>query len=132
MNFDPSFAVLPFFATDRAHRSVIAVVLARPVVVFCCVLFLCEVGGAALGLADEVVVLEIFAPGETPIPGVSGQTMAAQVPLEPTHVVFEPSWSAVAGQLAARAKSGDVIMTLGAGDIGMIGLEILDILRERG
>ena len=88
--------------------------------------------GAALGLADEVVVLEVFAPGETPIPGVSGQTMAAQVPLDPTNVVFEPSWSAVAGQLAARANSGDVIMTLGAGDIGMIGLEILDILRERG
>ena len=58
--------------------------------------------------------------------------MAAQVPLDPTNVVFEPSWSAVAGQLAARAHSGDVIMTLGAGDIGMIGLEILDILRERG
>jgi UDP-N-acetylmuramate-alanine ligase len=38
----------------------------------------------------------------------------------------------VAGQLAARANSGDVIMTLGAGDIGLIGLEILDILRERG
>ena len=87
--------------------------------------------GVALGLADEVVVLEVFAPGETPIPGVSGQTMAAQVPLDPTHVVFEPSWSAVAGQLAARANSGDVIMTLGAGDIGMIGSEILDILRER-
>jgi UDP-N-acetylmuramate--alanine ligase len=87
--------------------------------------------GAALGLADEVVVLEVFAPGETAIPGASGQTMAANVPLDPEHVVFEPSWSAVAGHLVERARSGDIIMTLGAGDIGMIGLEVLDLLRIR-
>ena len=87
--------------------------------------------GAALGLADEVVVLEVFAPGETAIPGASGQTMAAKVPLGPEHVVFEPSWSAVAGHLVDRARSGDIIMTLGAGDIGMIGLEVLDLLHLR-
>ncbi len=87
--------------------------------------------GAALGLADEVVVLEVFAPGETAIPGASGQTMAANVPLDASHVVFEPSWSAVAGHLVERSSSGDIIMTLGAGDIGMIGLEVLDLLRLR-
>jgi UDP-N-acetylmuramate--alanine ligase len=85
--------------------------------------------GAALGLADEVVVLEVFAPGETPIPGASGQTMAANVPLPADQVVFEPSWSAVAGHLTARARPGDVIMTLGAGDIGMIGTEVVEMLR---
>ena len=87
--------------------------------------------GQALGKADDVVVLEVFAPGETPIPGASGQTMAANVPLPPEQVVFEPSWSAVAGHLANRAQAGDIIMTLGAGDIGMIGLEVLDLLRAR-
>ncbi len=87
--------------------------------------------GTALGLADDVVVLEVFAPGETPIPGASGQTMATNVPLAPEHVVFEPSWSAVAGHLADRARPGDIIMTLGAGDIGMIGVEVLDLLRSR-
>lgn len=87
--------------------------------------------GAALGLADEVVVLEVFAPGETAIPGASGQTMAANVPLGAAHVIFEPSWSAVAGHLAGRARPGDLIMTLGAGDIGMIGVEVLDLLRAR-
>lgn len=87
--------------------------------------------GQALGKADDVVVLEVFAPGEEPIPGASGQTMAAHVPLDPGHVVFEPSWSAVAGHLVERARPGDVIMTLGAGDIGMIGLEVLDLLRSR-
>lgn len=85
--------------------------------------------GQALGLADEVVVLEVFAPGETPIPGASGQTMAANVPLPADQVVFEPSWSAVAGHLAGRARPGDVIMTLGAGDISLIGLEVIALLR---
>jgi UDP-N-acetylmuramate--alanine ligase len=87
--------------------------------------------GAALGLADVVVVLEVFAPGEQPIPGASGQTLAANVPLAPENVIFEPSWTAVAGVLADRATPGDLVMTLGAGDIGMLGGEVLEILRDR-
>ncbi len=87
--------------------------------------------GAALGLADDVVVLEVFAPGEQAIPGASGQTMAAHVPLAAEHVVFEPSWSAVAGHLAGRARAGDLVMTLGAGDIHLIAGEVLDLLRQR-
>ena len=87
--------------------------------------------GAALGLADEVVVLEVFAPGEDPIPGASGVAMASHVPLPPEQVVFEPSWSRVSGELVARARPGDVVMTLGAGDIAMIGVEVLDLLRAR-
>ena len=84
--------------------------------------------GQALGLADYVVVLEVFAPGETPIPGASGSTMAGNVPLAKDQVVFEPSWSAVPKHLADHAKPGDIIMTLGAGDIGMMCPEILELL----
>ncbi len=87
--------------------------------------------GQALGLADQVVVLEVYAPGEEPIPGASGQSMASHVPLPPDQVVFEPSWSAVAGQLAARARPGDIVMTLGAGDIVLLGQEVLDLLANR-
>lgn len=87
--------------------------------------------GQALGLADYVVVLEVFAPGETPIPGASGSTMAGNVPLPKEQVVFEPSWSAVPGHLANTAKPGDIIMTLGAGDIGMMCPEILDLLEQK-
>jgi UDP-N-acetylmuramate--alanine ligase len=87
--------------------------------------------GEALGLADEVVVLEVFAPGEDPIPGASGQVMASNVPLAPEHVVFEPSWSAVPRHLASRAESGDIVMTLGAGDISMMGPEVMALLEAR-
>ncbi len=84
--------------------------------------------GEALGLADFVVVLEVFAPGETPIPGANGVTMAGNVPLPEGQVIFEPSWSAVPAHLAGAARSGDIIMTLGAGDIGMMCPTILDLL----
>ncbi|MEN9741513.1 MAG: hypothetical protein RIR66_469 [Actinomycetota bacterium] len=86
--------------------------------------------GQALGLADFVVVLEVFAPGETPIPGASGSTMAGNVPLAKEQVVFEPSWSAVPKHLADQAKPGDIIMTLGAGDIGMMCPEIIELLER--
>jgi UDP-N-acetylmuramate--alanine ligase len=87
--------------------------------------------GTALGLADEVVVMDVYAAREDPVPGVTGALVAAAVPLPPQHVVFEPSWSAVAGHLADRAKPGDVVITCGAGDVTMIGPEVLERLEAR-
>ena len=86
--------------------------------------------GQALGLADFVVVLEVFAPGEEPIPGASGSTMANNVPLPPEQVVFEPSWSKVPGHLVEHAQPGNIVITLGAGDIGMMCPEILTMLES--
>lgn len=87
--------------------------------------------GQALGLADFVVVLEVFAPGEEPIPGASGSTMANNVPLPPEQVIFEPSWSNVPKHLADHAMPGDIILTLGAGDIGMMCPEIISLLESK-
>jgi len=87
--------------------------------------------GESLGLADVAVVLEVFAPGEEPIPGASGQTLAANIPLPEGDAIFEPSWTAVADILAERAEPGDLVMTLGAGDIGLLGVEVIDRLRSR-
>ena len=50
---------------------------------------------------------------------------SAAVPLPAGSVVFEPSWSAVAGVLADRVRPGDLVLTLGAGDVTMIGPELL-------
>jgi UDP-N-acetylmuramate--alanine ligase len=87
--------------------------------------------GQALGLANYVVVLEVFAPGEEPIPGASGSTMANNVPLPAEQVMFEPSWSKVPAHLVEYAQPGDIILTLGAGDIGMMCPEILTLLEAK-
>jgi len=82
----------------------------------------------ALGLADEVVVMEVYSAGEDPIPGATGAAVAAAVPLPPDRVEFEPSWTSVADRVAARARPGDIVLTLGAGDVTMLGPEILQRL----
>ena len=87
--------------------------------------------GASLGLADEVVVLEVFAPGEEFIPGSSGQTLADNVTLDKSHVIFEPSWSKVADHLVAKSNPGDIIMTLGAGEIGLLCPDVLEKLAAK-
>lgn len=87
--------------------------------------------GEAMGLADEVVVLEVFAPGEEPIPGASGQTMAAEVPLPSEQVLFEPSSAAVPEELVSRAVPGDIIMTIGQGDVALMAPAVLDLLQLR-
>lgn len=86
--------------------------------------------GAALGLADEVVVMDVYAAREDPVPGVTGATVAREVPLPAERVTFCPSWSAVAAELVRRARPGDIVLTMGAGDITMIGPEVLALLRE--
>jgi UDP-N-acetylmuramate--alanine ligase len=92
--------------------------------------FFAEDFGRALGLADEVVVMDVYAAREDPEPGVTGALVASAVPLPAAQVVFEPSWSAVAAHLASRARPGDVVLTCGAGDVTMIGPEVLDLLAE--
>lgn len=87
--------------------------------------------GESLGGADEVVVLEVFSAGGDPIPGASGKGVAAAVPLPPDMVTFEPSWSRVAGVVADRARPGDIVMTFGCGDVGLLCPEILAELEQR-
>ena len=57
--------------------------------------------------------------------------MANNVPLPAEQVVFEPSWSKVPTHLVEQAKPGDIVLTLGAGDIGMMCPEILNLLEAR-
>ena len=84
--------------------------------------------GSALGLADEVVVMDVYGAREDPVPGVTGALVAATVPLPAGQVRYEPSWSAVPGAVAARATAGDLVVTLGAGDVTLVGPEVLRLL----
>ena len=87
--------------------------------------------GSALGLADEVVVMDVYGAREDPVPGVTGAMVADAVALPAERVHFEPSWSAAAPALAERARPGDLVITMGAGNVSMVGPEVLDALRAR-
>ncbi|WP_067565409.1 UDP-N-acetylmuramate--L-alanine ligase [Nocardia acidivorans] len=84
--------------------------------------------GAALSLADEVVVLDVYGAREEPLPGVNGALVANAV-TKPVH--YQPDMSRVGRQVAALARPGDVVITMGAGDVTMLGGQILDGLRAR-
>jgi UDP-N-acetylmuramate--alanine ligase len=87
--------------------------------------------GAALSRADEVVVLDIYAAREDPEPGVTGQLVTAAVPDGRAH--FQPGpLTAVPAVIADLAKPGDLVLTMGAGDVTTLGPKIVAALRDRG
>lgn len=87
--------------------------------------------GAALAAADIVIVLDVFGAREGPQVGVTGALVADAVPLGvETH--YEPSQARVAGLVARLARPGDLVLTMGAGDVTMLGPEILAAWASRG
>jgi UDP-N-acetylmuramate--alanine ligase len=86
--------------------------------------------GAALGLADEAFVLDVYAAREDPEPGISGQLVADAVPGGRAH--FVPDRADLPGAVAAAARPGDLVLTMGAGDITALGPLIVTALRQRG
>ena len=87
--------------------------------------------GRALGAADEVVVLDVYVAREDPDPDVTGRLVADAVPLPSERVVYLEHLDDAAAVLAARARTGDVVITLGAGDVTLVGPRVLDLLQER-
>lgn len=86
--------------------------------------------GEALALADEVVVLEVYGAREDPEPGVSGALVAEAVPLPAGRVHYVPAWADVPGVLAGLARPGDLVLTMGAGDVTVLGPEVLEELER--
>ncbi|WP_445159934.1 UDP-N-acetylmuramate--L-alanine ligase [Mycobacterium sp. Dal123C01] len=84
--------------------------------------------GRALDAADEVFVLDVYGAREQPLAGVSGASVAEHVSVPARYL---PDFSAVAEQVAAAAGPGDVIVTMGAGDVTLLGPEIVTALRVR-
>ena len=88
--------------------------------------------GTELAAADQVVVMDVYAAREDPVPGVTGALVADAIDLPADQVVFEPSWSAVPALVAERARPGDLVLTVGAGDVTMLGPQILLALADTG
>nr|WP_206790351.1 UDP-N-acetylmuramate--L-alanine ligase [Amycolatopsis sp. MtRt-6] len=82
----------------------------------------------ALSLADEVVVLDVYGAREEPVPGVTGALIADKVT---ASVHYEPAFDVAAPLAAGLAKPGDLVVTMGAGDVTQLGPEILAELDKR-
>jgi UDP-N-acetylmuramate--alanine ligase len=85
--------------------------------------------GAALGAADEVIVLDVYAAREDPEPGITGKLITDRVP--GGGAVFLPDRAAVPAAVASLAKPGDLVLTMGAGDVTQLGPLIVAALRDR-
>lgn len=87
--------------------------------------------GTALAEADAVFLTSIYPARETPIPGVSSTLIAAAVRSARGHLDWEGDREALAEALAGAVLDGDVVLTIGAGDITRTGPELLERLRAR-
>jgi UDP-N-acetylmuramate--alanine ligase len=85
--------------------------------------------GSALGLADEAIVLDIYAAREDPEPGVTGRIVADAVP--GGHARYVPDAGGVPAAVAEIAKPGDIVLTMGAGDVTRLGPAVVGALRAR-
>jgi UDP-N-acetylmuramate--alanine ligase len=82
--------------------------------------------GASLGLADEAIVLDVYAAREDPEPGVTGELVAAAVPGGKAR--FVPDMDRVPQVVAGLARPGDVVLTMGAGDVTKLGPRLVEAL----
>ena len=83
---------------------------------------------ATLSQADSVYLLEIYPASEDPIPGVTSALIAQRISHQ--KVIVEPSMVEMVSRVVADAREGDVIMTLGAGDVSSLAPVILSALSE--
>ncbi|MFP6626942.1 MAG: UDP-N-acetylmuramate--L-alanine ligase [Deltaproteobacteria bacterium] len=76
--------------------------------------------------ADEVVVTDVYAAGEAPIEGAQAKALAEAIDRCHSGTVhYREAGPALAAEVARLARRGDVVITLGAGDITRLGAEIL-------
>jgi len=82
----------------------------------------------ALAASDEVVVLDIYAAREDPEPGVTG-ALIADAFADQQRMHYVPNWDDVPQAVAAIAKAGDFVITMGCGDVYR---QVPGILKELG
>ena len=89
--------------------------------------------GDAFGDADHVVLMDVYSAGEAPIPGVSGKTVLESVlrAHPKTNAAYLPHRADIVPYLASRMRVGDVVFTMGAGDVTSMGPELVKELSGR-
>ncbi len=88
--------------------------------------------GKCLGLADLVIITEVYAAGENPLPGVNSKLIVDALLEEypRKEVVYIPKRSQLGKASLKYIRQGDLVLTMGAGDVTQCSLEILEGLRN--
>jgi len=91
--------------------------------------------GAAFADADTVLVLDIYAASEPPIPGITGERLAQSIQAvggKRDSARYVRSFDEAARQVAELAAPGDMVLTLGAGSVSQLGTMVLQQLEKKG
>ena len=88
--------------------------------------------GSAFDEADTLIFTDVYAAGETPIPGISGETFMKPILAHDGHpsINYVRRLADVPSAVAKVAKPGDLVFTMGAGDVTSIGPVILDAIKR--
>jgi UDP-N-acetylmuramate--alanine ligase len=85
----------------------------------------------AFNQADKLIVMDIYAAGEKPIPEVSGQVLYEGIKkYGHRDVTYLSEREKIVEHLAAVLKRGDLLITLGAGDVWKLGEQVLEKLQH--
>jgi len=87
--------------------------------------------GIALAAADVVVVADVYAARELPLPGVTGKIVADAAALAGADVRYQPARERLGAEAAGLLREGDVLVTLGAGDVTNVGPEVRRMVATR-
>jgi UDP-N-acetylmuramate--alanine ligase len=82
--------------------------------------------GRALAAADLAIVTEVYAAREEPVAGVTGEVVARAAAMTGGKSIFVPHRDDLDGVVAENARSGDVVITLGAGDVTKVGRGLVE------
>jgi UDP-N-acetylmuramate--alanine ligase len=85
----------------------------------------------AMAIADIAVVMNIFAAREEPIPGVTGATISDLIALPSDRVIYEPHYADVPQRIADVARPGDLVITMGIGNVYLLCDEIREVCAAR-
>ena len=88
--------------------------------------------GRAFDDADVLFVMDVFSAGEMPIPGISGKTVANSVK-ENGHVAevnYVPNRRELMARLVEEVRPGDILLTMGAGDVTLVGPAFIEAKNE--
>ncbi|PIS10685.1 MAG: UDP-N-acetylmuramate--L-alanine ligase [Bdellovibrio sp. CG10_big_fil_rev_8_21_14_0_10_47_8] len=82
---------------------------------------------ACFSQCDQLFLTDVYPAGEAPIEGIDSQRLAKEIKHE--HCIYLPKGPEIAQQIFSELKSGDVFVTLGAGDGWKIGTQVLEMLK---